>query len=75
MRYGTEKRGGGGMTVDYADVLRQAVENERFRVLREVYAILDNEPLPPHQYNADVYAASRTFHDRVKRKIKTLEDN
>lgn len=74
MRYGTEKRGGGGMTVDYADVLRQAVENERFRVLRDVYAILDNEPLPGHRYTDDDYAASRKFHDSVKRKIETLED-
>lgn len=64
------------MTVDYADVLRQAVENERFRVLREVYAILDNEPLPGHSYvGDDNYAAPRKFHDNVKRKIKTLEDN
>jgi hypothetical protein len=30
------QRDEGGLVVDYADVLRQAVENERFRVLREV---------------------------------------
>ena len=27
-----------GMVIDYADVLRQAVDNERWRVLREVRA-------------------------------------
>lgn len=27
-----------GMSIDYADVLRQAVENERWRVLRDVAA-------------------------------------
>lgn len=72
MRYGTEKRGGGGMTVDYADVLRQAVENERFRVLRDVYAVLDKEPLPEHD-RYDAYAAPREFRNSVKRKIEALE--
>ena len=32
------------MTVDYADVLKQAVENERWRVLREVRAGIERVP-------------------------------
>lgn len=77
MRYGTA-RPSGGMTVDYADVLRQAVENERFRVLRDVYAYLDVEPVSIYRssssYVKDDISAS-TYRDSVKRKIKTLEGN
>ena len=32
------------LTVDYADVLRQAVDNERWRVLREVLAAVQKVP-------------------------------
>ena len=34
----------GALTVDYADVLRQAVENERWRVLRDVTEAIDRVP-------------------------------
>lgn len=35
-----QRRPQSGMTIDYMDVMRQAVENERWRVLREVEDIL-----------------------------------
>lgn len=70
MRYGTEKRS--GMHVDYADVLRQAVENERFRVLRAVYAYLDAEPVSERtgsSYSTRDISA-KDFRDSVERKIR-----
>lgn len=39
---GQNRRVESGMTVDYADVLRQAVDNERWRVLREVRKQVDS---------------------------------
>lgn len=35
-----QRRQQSGMTVDYMDVMRQAIENERWKVLREVVDIL-----------------------------------
>lgn len=39
---GQNRRAADGMHVDYADVLRQAVDNERWRVLREVRRTVDS---------------------------------
>ena len=38
------RRDNDALTVDYADVLRQAVDNERWRVLREVLAAAQRVP-------------------------------
>lgn len=41
---GQNRRATDGMHVDYADVLRQAVDNERWRVLREIRKAVEALP-------------------------------
>ena len=41
---GQTRRVADGMHVDYADVLRQAVDNERWRVLREIRKAVETIP-------------------------------
>lgn len=64
------------LTVDYADVLRQAVENERWRVLREVERTVEaiktrkpdgrnswsHEARTAEEFKKDLTAALETIH-------------
>ena len=38
--------------VDYADVLRQAVENERWRIIRQITDIVNGEPVERYVSNS-----------------------
>lgn len=59
---GQNRRVESGMTVDYADVLRQAVDNERWRVLREIRKAV--EALPETKRD-DAYRYHYTTQDRT----------
>jgi hypothetical protein len=66
------------LTVDYADVLRQAVDNERWRVLRDVLAAVErvgtttpsstrsygSDPRNPDHVKSDILAAINRIGDR-----------
>lgn len=48
-------------SIDYADVLRQAVENERWRVLREVGLVIDSIPTVKKLGYSDQRTTSEEF--------------
>lgn len=74
MRYGTGKREG-GLVVDYADVLKQAVANERFNVgrdiIQEVIYILNSTQV---ESSKDYHRNDATdYRDKVLDQIRRLE--
>ena len=58
---------GSSLTVDYADVLAQAVDNEKWRVIREVIGILEAEPAKT--YNRYGYDAKDISADAYKKNV------
>lgn len=66
---GQNRRVESGMTVDYADVLRQAVDNERWRVLREVRKAVEALPrteATSRSYSPEARTATAFVGDVVK---------
>lgn len=65
--------GAAALTVDYADVLRQAVANERHRVMRETRAAIEKLPTEDRNYrNIGIRAYRSTVLDTVDRIDKEL---
>lgn len=62
---GQTRRAADSMHVDYADVLRQAVDNERWRVLREVRKAVDDLPETKkgRSYGGGYYASEKRTAD------------
>lgn len=58
------------MTIDYADVLRQAVENERWRVLRDIRVrvgrIQTQKPSSSRAYGSDDRSAIEVKRDVLR---------
>ena len=66
---GREPRSGDALRVDYADVLAQAVVNERIRVLREVERVLNAEPVrKPGTYE---FAASDVTAEAYRTRVRS----
>lgn len=64
------------MRIDYADVLRQAVENERWRVLRAVFVEVNNvktETYNTRNYKTDYRSGGQVKND-VLAAIRRVEE-
>ena len=69
MNIAGSRRPTSALTVDYADVLAQAVENERWRVIREVERIAMQIEIhrPGHRDYDPKHVAAQTFrHELLK---------
>ena len=70
MNIAGSRRPTNSLTVDYADVLAQAVENERWRVIREVERIAMQIEIhrPGHRDYEPKHVAAQTFrHELLQR--------
>lgn len=72
------RRTEGGLVVDYADVLAQAVANERWRVLREVRERVDSiatsTPSKTHAWSSDDRTARAVKEDALKAIDRLLKE-
>lgn len=71
-----QRRQQSGMTVDYMDVMRQAIENERWIVLREIRDAIDGVPTT---YSTDKYPYSEPrdadkYRDDLVKEIRRIEN-
>ena len=67
MNIAGSRRPTSALTVDYADVLAQAVENERWRVIREVERIAMQIEIhqPGHRDYNPKHVAAQTFRHKL----------
>ena len=66
------------VTVDYADVLRQAVENERWRIYRQVIATVSQIPIEDRDTNHSWSRSPRSakaFRDSLLKTLNAQADD
>jgi hypothetical protein len=63
------------LTVDWADVLKQAVENERWKVLREFYRVINNIPTtkPSKSSYSDENIPAPTYKNALLSALSSME--
>lgn len=71
-----QRRQQSGMTVDYMDVMRQAIENERWKVLREVRDAIDAVPTTrsTDKYPYSELRDADKYHDDLIKEIRRIEE-